>query len=434
MKKMIILLMLVVLIGCKAEDNDKKLFNPDDNLDLENIFFDDFKNGIDIDKWEIAYQQWGYGNNGVIHKNVNYTEDGIVVLQANGDLYAGDFTGVNSTDGRRTGGALITNEAFGPGRYEVRMKVLPRFGATTAFWTYYYHHATDENHEIDIEINVNNDFRETWFTNWLTVDDSEHRKVNTEVVHNDGEWHTYKFEWHTNPERIDYYIDDVLLHTSYSRIPTFAGRLWVGNWFPNGWAGTPDFETDYTLIDWVRFTPYLNNPYVETDGGRSNFPNEYPTEPIELPQNNLVSNAGFEGREEAWRKETTSSVQIVEEEGINGSNALFVPHDDITYQFITGMDETFEMIIKVSGKFDEATSDGGYVLIDAMPLDTRILESFIIHFDSSDDDFVDGEYYEKILTFSLPEGTRRIKLNLIGGSTGGIYFDNLYMNLVSKTP
>ena len=43
---------------------------------------------------------------------------------------------------------------------------MPRFGATTAFWTFNY--LDGINSEIDFEFNVNNDFSTVWLTNWLT--------------------------------------------------------------------------------------------------------------------------------------------------------------------------------------------------------------------------------------------------------------------------
>ncbi|MDO9628861.1 MAG: glycoside hydrolase family 16 protein [Acholeplasmataceae bacterium] len=435
MKKIVFVMILVGSIffaSCtKGEETDE--FNPDDNLDLDNIFFDNFENGIDINNWEIANTKWGTTNNGVIAQNVHYTDDGVVVLQANGDYYAGPHKGYNSNSGTRTGAALISNEAFGPGRFEVRMKALPRFGATSAFWTFYYNHELSLNQEIDIELNVNNSFRSIWTTNWVTLTDTDHRQHVTDIVHNDGEWHTYKFEWHTNPARIDYYVDDILLHTSDYNIPNYAGRLWIGHWFPDGWAGTPDFETDYMFVDWIRYTPYLDNPYIETAGGRSNFPSHYPTAPIEMPLNNLISNPGFEGSPDAWRKTATSLVEIVSNQGINNSKALFVPKDDIVYQFVTGMDETFEVTLWVKVKL-EHLDDAGMVLIEARPLETTRIESYSLTFDKNDPNFVLGEYYMKEMTIDLPVGTRRLEVSLIGTAGNGIYFDDLYLNLSHRMP
>lgn len=428
----IVILMFGIIFvnGCNTEK--PAVFNPNDNLDLENIFFDDFNEGIDINKWEIANTKWGTTNNGVVADNVSYTSDGVVILQANGDYYDGPIKGHNSTSGKRTGAALISNQALGPGRFEVRMKAMPRFGATTAFWTFYYDDKKGINHEIDIELNVNNDFRSVWTTNWTTLNDSDHREIMSDVVHNDGAYHTYKFEWHTNPNRIDYYVDEVLIHTSESNIPDHAGRLWIGHWFPDGWAGTPDFESDYLFVDWIKHTPYKDNPYVKTEGGMSQFPQFYDKAPVKTPVNNLISNNGFEGDVAAWRKTVDSKVEIIGNMGVNNSSAIHVPKDEITYQFITGLDDTFEVTIVAYVKL-EHMSDKGYILLEARPLETALIDSFMVEFSKNDPGFILNEYYLKTQTFKLPIGTKRIELSLIGSGGGGIYFDELYFNIASKT-
>jgi hypothetical protein len=443
---LLLLVGLLALSGCNNKNNPSSsssssssstsstapVFDPNENLASESVLFDDFSNGIDINVWEIANTKWGNNNNGVIKDNVHYTSDGILVLQANGDNYDGPYKGYNSSSGKRTGAALISNEAFGPGRFEARMKALPRFGATTAFWTFYYNDKLSINHEIDIELNVNNDFRSVWTTNWTTLNDSDHYEATTDIVHNDGEWHVYKFEWHTNPMRIDYYIDDILIKTSFTNIPTYAGKLWIGNWFPDGWAGTPDFETDYTLVDYIRYTPYINNPYTPTEGGRSNNPSHYPTEPITLPKTNLISNPGFEGLDTAWRKEATSKVKIEAAKGIDGSKAIYVPSNEITYQYITGLDNTFELVLKANAKLS-SSSTGGYILVEYRPLETKLLGTTKLEFTPSDSNFKNDEYYYKEIKLTLPTGTKRIELSLIGNDGGGLYLDDLYLNLTKKS-
>ncbi len=437
MKKMAILLLtllMLVLPSCKKKPenggNGEDTFDPNANLDLENIFFDDFSNGIDPDVWEIAHRKWQVTNNGVIFENVNYTEDGTLVLQANGDNYAGPFKGYESDDGRRTGAAIITNKALGPGRFEVRMKILPRFGATSAIWTFYYDSVLGLNQEIDIELNVRNDFRTFWVTHWITEVIRDHSEIKMDILHNDGEYHIYRFDWHTNPRRIDYYVDNILVYSSTLNVPNHAGRFWVGHWFPEGWAGTPDFETDYMFVDWVKYTPYLDNPYVETEDGRTQFAHKYPREPIKKPVNNLISNPRFDGREEAWRRETNSKVKFVEE-GLNDSMALHVPKNDIAYQFISGMDETFELTMTVRAKLNNI-NDKGYVLVELRPLETSIIDSIVIEFSKDDPNFVLGEYYEKTVTFKIKSGTKRLEVSLIGSEGEGIYFDEVYLNMISK--
>lgn len=104
---------------------------------IKGTFYEDFSNGIDSDIWEVSSQKWGADNNGTSPDNVFYSTDetrvknagatgGIAVLRSYGDLQANRAK-------RRQGAALITRQTFGPGKYEVRMKVLPRLGQCTAF-------------------------------------------------------------------------------------------------------------------------------------------------------------------------------------------------------------------------------------------------------------------------------------------------------------
>ena len=92
---------------------------------------------------------------------------------------------------------------------------------------------------------------------------------------NDGEWHVYKFVWHTGDDneqaRVEYYVDGELICTNTEFIPNKAGRFWVGVWFPKYWAGNPDFAEGEMLVDYVKITPYNeagDKPQNET------YPNE----------------------------------------------------------------------------------------------------------------------------------------------------------------
>ena len=49
-------------------------------LDYKNAFFDGFTNGVSKDNWYIGKQAWGGSNGGVIPENINYTDDGVLVI------------------------------------------------------------------------------------------------------------------------------------------------------------------------------------------------------------------------------------------------------------------------------------------------------------------------------------------------------------------
>ena len=67
---------------------DVPLLHDKIELDLDNLIFDDFINGVNKDNWLIANQAWGSAaNGGVIKENVGYTDDGILILKGNGRYY-----------------------------------------------------------------------------------------------------------------------------------------------------------------------------------------------------------------------------------------------------------------------------------------------------------------------------------------------------------
>ncbi len=263
------------------------------------VFLDDFSGTrLDPDKWLIAEKNWGGTvtenditadyNGGVVAENVSVA-DGKLILTGHGNRYDGPVRGINRdgtrrTDGRRCGAAIATKEYFGSGSYEIRAKIAPELGCCSAMWTFEYeeHYEGDAltvtNHEIDIEFpgrDENDMFslRHALCTTWQTEQDYKTGSVDC-GVQADGQFHTYRFDWHTGSDtekpRVDFYFDGVLLHTAETFIPTNAGRFWLGLWFPKDWAGTPDFDTAVFEIDRVTITPFHepgDTPQHETYSG-----------------------------------------------------------------------------------------------------------------------------------------------------------------------
>ena len=56
--------------------------------------------------------------------------------------------------------------------------------------------------------------------------------------------------------------------------------------------------------------------------------------------------------------------------------AMHVPKNDIAYQFISGMDETFELTLTVRAKLNNL-NDKGYVLVELRPLETALIDSLL---------------------------------------------------------
>ncbi|WP_189596961.1 family 16 glycosylhydrolase [Paenibacillus elgii] len=255
------------------EDPPVKSVGPLPSPHPPGVFFDDFKNGIDPEKWLIAKQQWGGQdvNGGVLPVNVAVTRDGIVELTANGDLYNGPVRGMNRdgstrADGKRTGASIVTKYAYASGSYEVKAKIVPKLGAVSAFWTFFNN--GEVNHEIDFEAPGDKSLRKIMTTTWV-VEARNTSQVTDFPEQIDGNWHVYRFDWHTDPKRVDFYVDNKLIHTSYTNVPRAASKFWLGVWFPKEWAGVPNFATDKMYIDWVKITPFLEKGDVRAGNGET---------------------------------------------------------------------------------------------------------------------------------------------------------------------
>ncbi|MDF2987909.1 MAG: hypothetical protein K0R50_3419 [Eubacterium sp.] len=282
------------------------------------IFYDDFDgNTLNTDKWLVAKKNWGgyekdnegniisNYNGGVVPENVSL-ENGVLKLEAHGNNYTGDVKGVyrsgrERADNIRVGASIATKDYYASGRYEVNMKIPDELGACSAIWSFNYRELYDEaslaaaaargvdvsegyyvsNHEIDIELpgrptgevqDISYDYAlcNTWrgetevesTTNYTNVKEAMGDRLTGGELGAlaDGKFHTYRFDWHTGdsdtPAKVDYYIDNILIKTCTTDIPNIAGRFWVGIWFPNKWAGTPDFDTVTLDVDYLKITPF----------------------------------------------------------------------------------------------------------------------------------------------------------------------------------
>ncbi len=272
------------------------------------VFYDDFS-GLDLDrsKWLTAEKNWGGTviedgktvdyNGGVIAENV-HLQDGKLIFTGCGNFYEESKKGINRNgtyrdNGKRCGGAIATSDYFASGSYEIYAKISPELGCCSAMWTFEYEedYSGDElkvtNHEIDIEFPGRDENNEPSLSNclcttWVGEGEDEHKTASPYCGdQTDGKFHTYRFDWHTGDEdqvpRVEYYFDDELVYTSYEYVPTNAGRLWLGLWFPRYWAGTPDFDKTNFEIDYVKITPFhekgdreQNESYPDSGWRRNN--------------------------------------------------------------------------------------------------------------------------------------------------------------------
>lgn len=249
------------------------------------LFFDSFEGpALDGKKWIVGLHQWGRDNRGIVPENVSLRKiddhgQTITVLdtEAHGDLYRGPVKGISGVarsyplgdprrytrveDGTRVGGLVITRERWGPGRYEIRMKNLPKPGGCSCIWNYYQ--VAGDYTEIDIEMPANGKAGAANWSNWAGLNTYypnegtiSAKNQDLGAPQNDGSFHVYRWDWY-DPEngsaRVDFYLDGKFLHSSLRNIPRSPAQLWVGNW-PAPWSGDFRYDTQHLYVDWVKIT------------------------------------------------------------------------------------------------------------------------------------------------------------------------------------
>lgn len=398
-------------------------------------FFDDFTNKIlSSNLWNVGDFKWGPDfNHGVRPENVLWNKDGIVTIKSYGKYFS-------DPQKNYQGGTLISKLAYGPGRFETKMKMVPRFGTSTAFWTFMYGDSLDLmgnlkselNQEIDIELNVNQDFKSVWFTNWHTEKDSTHVSKLTKINNADGDWHIYAFEWHTSPNRIDYYIDNELIYTSYTHVPYVAGNIFIGNWFPRNWAGNADFEEDYMQIDYISYTPYENKPYVNYN--KANFKSStFPTKSLPLPPvANMIADASFTNSplyekysiDKVW--ELSKNIAINKTAGKNKSGLLLTT-DSFAKQIVTDIISGYEYYVKASVKLLDINSHAKLYIKQLDKDKTQIGKTQVLDISDKTINFIQGEFFNLSLNFKASTKTKFIELGFTC-IDGSLALTNVFMN------
>ena len=402
-------------------------------------FFEDFSNGVDTSVWEVSSQKWGSGV-GASPNNVFYSKDadiaaaegcesgGIVAMRTFGDYKEEETL-------RRQGAVLVTREAFGPGKFEVRLKVVPRLGQCTAMWTYWNGGGntieTNRYSEIDIEMPMNSDYRRwsgttyKYFYDWSVLAERGTATVEKSDGVNDGQWHVWAFEWRTDDENGDnavvWYLDGKKMFEIREYTPEYTASFWIGNWFPGdlGWVGVPNFEEAYMYIDWVRVTQY-DDPVKtglvrnETSGGTATDLGSNP-----IPKNQYVANSSFGqvsgGNYVAWDKTGTVT-------GGGFHPVAISPQSKLT-QIITAQYPGYSFDLKVDGR---VTAGEGNLKVYV-----QYMFGSVARGKSEELIFGEGAFSEKTLSFTIPKTINstdiRIVLETEAGTTAEVRKVEMYM-------
>ena len=413
------------------EEDPTKIEAPTDATILE-----EFTGGIYSDgTFQISSFKWGGStlNKGTLPNNVGYTEDGTLILSTKGNYYP-------NANESNSGAAIVSTEAYGPGRYEMAAKVPARHGMMTSIWSFYYESASI-NHEIDIEFppyeDMGYDYISTNTWTGLSKYTINHLEMDEKNIdpHNDGKWHVYAYEWSVKDNYVKFYIDDQLVNTITTNIPQYEMQVWIGSWMNKDYV---PYEQSDMLIDWFAYTSfnetaedgvleakdeYLNKKFAN--------PMQYPTEPTTLDEINYdwMSNGNFEGSADAWMvsENSNSHTEIIPVDYLDSNRVLRVVNQSNVMQTLPYMYENSNHLYTLNGQTAiEKLADGDTVTVSLYARSYKDDEMNTLIFEK---EFTSVSDYEAFtLSFTMPENSQI--LDIVISSTGDntlAYFDDLYL-------
>jgi hypothetical protein len=151
---------------------------------------------------------------------------------------------LDTVDGDLVSGEYRTDVTYGYGLYEISMKASDVEGTINGFFTYTGGSEGTRHDEIDFEIK-GDDPTKVQLNYW--TNDVEHPTLIDLGFDASADFHTYAFTW--REDRIDWYVDDVLIHTedgSDGELPSVPGKLFINLWASEG---TESWSSDYDVAN-----------------------------------------------------------------------------------------------------------------------------------------------------------------------------------------
>ena len=289
-------------------------------------------------------------------------------------------------------------------------------------------------------------------TNYVTetyMDNSDFKIAdvtnNKIITLNDGKYHTFGFDWYTNPEVIVYSVDGIVTCVSDIFVPYLQTRMWLGVWisYSDAFMGMPNYESDFMEVDWVKYIPFdSTQPYTpcSVDQVSISTPKEnYPNKPTSHPQVNKVANGDFEYfiRKEkqddyGWSYEKfISETSPLEEvcyasatDGKDGTAGGVVKKGGYLYTTVDAAYEGYQYDISFDGKSDGNDSVMEVVYYSSYTPDTNPLGSEFIQIQQGD-----WQNYQKTIT--CPEGCSCLTIEFYNNSRNSnstMAIDNVRMS------
>jgi len=149
-------------------------------------------------------------------------------------------------EGTLNGGELQSKQLHGYGTYEIRMKIPRAPSSITGFFLY---KAPCFESEIDIEI-YNERNGEIWFSAYSNGEKSSSKPQKLSFDPS-TDFHNYRIEYY--PERIDFLVDNKLIHSEKNIIPHREMYLLVNTWYPEFLLGKVPDEDAYLMVEWIKY-------------------------------------------------------------------------------------------------------------------------------------------------------------------------------------
>lgn len=193
----------------------------------------------------------GWTNGGMFNctwraSNVNFS-NGTMALTLNKDTKGGTKP--------YAGGEYRSNDTFGYGLYQVRMKPAKNNGIVSSFFTYTGPTDGTPWDEIDIEF-LGKDTTKVQF-NYYTNGVGNHEHIYNLGFDASTSYHTYAFNW--QPTYIAWLVDGKEVYRATNSIPSHPGKIMMNLWPGTGvdsWLNAYDGKTPlYANYDWVSYDP-----------------------------------------------------------------------------------------------------------------------------------------------------------------------------------
>lgn len=207
--------------------------------------------GFDSANTSVWSKSNGWSNNGMFNctwreSNVNFA-NGAMNLSITKDTQGGNKP--------YAGGEYRTNDTYGYGLYQVRMKPAKNTGIVSSFFTYTGPTDGSPWDEIDIEF-LGKDTTKVQF-NYYTNGTGNHEYLYDLGFDASTSYHTYAFNW--QPSYIAWLVDGKEVYRATSNIPSHPGKIMMNIWPGTGvdsWLGAYNGATQLNAsYDWVSYDP-----------------------------------------------------------------------------------------------------------------------------------------------------------------------------------